>query len=42
MNALKAHWGFHLVSIVAAEHPIVEVTLVKDETVKAVAERLDE
>jgi hypothetical protein len=46
VNALKAHRGFHLVSIVpalvAAERPIAEVTLVKDNTAKAVAERLDE
>jgi hypothetical protein len=46
VNALKAHRGFHLVGIVpalvAAERPIAGVTLVKDETAKAVAERLDE
>ena len=44
-DALKAHEGFYLVSIaptlVAAERPIAGVTLVKDETAKADAERLD-
>ncbi len=46
VNAPKAHRGFHLVGIVpalvASERSIAEVTLVKDETAKAVAERLDE
>jgi hypothetical protein len=46
VNALKAHRGFHLVGIVpalvAAERPIAEVILVKDDAAKAVAERLDE
>jgi hypothetical protein len=44
-KAVNANQGFRAVSVtptLTEGHPVAEVTLVKDDTVKTVAERLDE